>query len=361
MNRSTSIYTGHGNLRTPFFMPDATRGLVKLLTSSELEKSGTEAIVVNTYHLLLQPGVNIINKMGGIHKFINWDRPILSDSGGFQIFSLIHSHPGMGKIEDDKVIFKSPLNGQEITFTPEKSIQIQFNLDVDMMVCLDDCPRNNVNSQDLKKSVQRTILWAQKCRSEYDKQIKKRGIKENERPLLFAVIQGGKDRNMREYCAKELIDIGFDGYGFGAMPTDSQGKFNTKLLHYTANLIPDNGLKFCLGVGNPEDIVKSSQMGWDMFDCIIPTREGRHGKLFEFTGKPLASKDFYRSLNIKNNKFTMDSNSINNMSEIKNLQEYTRSYLHHLFKIKDSLGYRLASLNNLEFYNNIIKEIRDNN
>lgn len=361
MTQKISISTGHGDLKLPLFMPDATRGLVKLLSSQELKDSGTKAVVVNTYHLLLQPGTSIVKNSGGVHKFMNWQRPILSDSGGFQVFSLIYNKPGMGKIKEDKVLFKSPLDGQEIEFTPEKSIQIQFELGVDMMVCLDDCPPNYVTGEDLKKSVKRTISWAKRCREEYGRQVKKRGIKGKKKPLLFSVIQGGGDLKMRKYCAQELINIGFDGYGFGAMPTDVHGKFNTKLLRYTGNLIPNNSLKFALGVGNPEDIVKSAKMGWDMFDCVIPTREGRHGKLFQRTNASLTSKGFYKNINIGNSRFKTDFEPISEKSKIKFLREYSRAYLHYLFKIKDPLGYRLASLNNLEFYNQLMQEIQGNN
>jgi queuine tRNA-ribosyltransferase len=359
MTQKKFIYTKDGNLHVPVFMPDATRGLVKLLSSQDLEKSGVEAVVVNTYHLYLQPGVEIVKKAGGIHNFMNWNRPVLSDSGGFQVFSLIYNNPKMGKIMPDKVIFKSPLDGQEIEFTPEKSIQIQFDLGVDMMVCLDDCPPNSARPEDVKSSVQRTIEWARKCKNEYERQIKKRKISNNNRPLLFSVVQGGNDIELRKQCAQELQNIGFDGYGFGAMPLDAEGRFNDRLLKKVAEFIPDNSLKFALGVGNPENIVKCRDLGWDMFDCVIPTREGRHGKLmFRKAENRLRSLNFYYSLNIGNTKFKKDFSSININSRIKELNEYSKAYLHHLFKIKDPLGYRLASLNNLEFYSELIKELR---
>jgi len=367
------IKTPHGELRSPFFMPDATRGFVKLTNSEELEKAGVKALVVNTLHLYLQPGMAIIKKAGGIHAFMNWNGPILSDSGGFQVFSLVHKKPVMGKISDESVIFKSPLDGSKHVLTPEKSIQIQFDLGVDMMVCLDDCPPNEFSRPDLEKSVKRTISWAARCRAEYDRQVKKRKMKTGERPLLFSVIQGGAELDLRKYCAEELIKIGFDGYGFGARPVDKDGKFLGKVLQFTADLIPKNSIRFGLGIGLPEDIARAAKMGWDIFDCVIPTREGRHGKLFLFqrksnfqfsifnfqkNPKSQIPNNFYQTLNINNAKFAKDFSAINPESKSSELRNYTKAYLHHLFKLKEPLGQKLASLNNLEFYMELMEEIR---
>ena len=355
-----TIKTCHGRLMAPFFMPDATRGFIKLLDNNELNKVGVKPIVVNTFHLYLQPGLKIIKRAGGIHKFMDWDGPLLSDSGGYQIFSLIHRNSKMGKIYDDKVIFRSPLNGSKHELTPEKSIQIQFDLGVDMMVCLDDCPPNDFDRAGLAKSVDRTIAWASRCRIEYDKQIKKRKLKVGKRPLLFSVIQGGAELDLRKYCAEELIKIGFDGYGFGARPVDKDGKFLGKVLQYTADLIPKDSLRFALGIGLPEDIVRCSEMGWDMFDCVIPTREGRHGRLFFWKKirKLSNTKNFYKTININNAKFTKDFSVINKDSKTPELRNYTKAYLHHLFKLKEPLGQKLASLNNLEFYIDLMASLK---
>src|SRR3989344_795789 len=260
--RTGEIKTRKGVLKTPFFMPDATRAFVKSLGNDDLKKSG------------------------GIHKFMNWDGPVISDSGGYQIFSLIHKKPEMGKITDDEVIFRSPLDGKKHILTPEKSIQIQFDLGVDMMVCLDDPPPNYYPKEKIKKAVERTLNWAERCKTEYEKQIKERKISEKERPLLFGVIQGGEHLDLRKYCAEDLVKIGFNGYGFGARHVDKDGNFLEKVLRYTADLIPEEALRFALGVGTPEDIVKCASYGWDMFDCVIPTREGRHGRLFIWKKNP---------------------------------------------------------------------------
>lgn len=349
------LKTPHGSLKTPFFMPDATRGFVKQLTNKETLETGTQALVVNTFHLYLQPGLKVIKKAGGIHKFMDWSGPLLSDSGGFQVFSLIHRNSAMGKINDQQVIFKSPLDGSRHELTPEKSIQIQFALGVDMMVCLDDCPPNEFSRIDLEKAVSRTIAWAKRCRLEFDKQIKKRHLSNLKRPLLFAVIQGGAEIDLRKSCTEELVKIGFDGYGFGARPVDKEGNFLEAVLRETAGFIPENALRFALGIGTPLDIDRCAKMGWDMFDCVIPTREGRHGRLFQFK-----KNKTYHTLNINNSKFLTDFTAINIGSKITELKKYSRAYLHHLFKLKEPLGQKLASLNNLEFYQTIMAKIRKN-
>ncbi|MFA4999740.1 MAG: tRNA guanosine(34) transglycosylase Tgt [Patescibacteria group bacterium] len=347
--RQGTLKTAHGFLRTPFFMPDATRGFVKVLDNESVCRTGTAALVVNTFHLYLQPGLKIIKKAGGIHKFMDWSGPLLSDSGGYQVFSLIHRNPGMGKISDDKVVFRSPLDGAKHELTPEKSIQIQFALGTDMMVCLDDCPPNEFSRPDLEKAVARTIAWAKRCKLEYEKQLKKYRLSGRKRPLLFAVIQGGAEIDLREYCTRELVKIGFDGYGFGARPVDKEGKFLGEVLRRTAGFIPADALRFALGIGTPEDIVRCARMGWDMFDCVIPTREGRHGKLFIAAGTT-RSPFKYQTININNARFAVDLKAINAKSALPELHCHSRAYLHHLFKTGDPLGPRLASLNNLEFY-----------
>ncbi|HTW96120.1 MAG TPA: tRNA guanosine(34) transglycosylase Tgt [Candidatus Methylomirabilis sp.] len=379
------IKTNRGILTAPFFMPDATRGLVKFLSPEEVASAGIKALVVNTLHLYLEPGLKIIKKAGGIHKLMNWDKPIISDSGGYQVFSLIHKNSKMGKITDDGAVFHSPADGSVHEITPEKAIQIQFDLGVDMMVCLDDCPPNEFSRADLARAVKRTIAWAKRCKNEYEKQIKKRKISKSKRPLLFGVIQGGTELDLRELCTRELIKIGFDGYGFGARHVDREGKFLADVLKFTADLIPANKIKFALGVGKPEDIVLCYKMGWDIFDCVIPTREGRHGKLFchceerrrrsnpansnrneiasstsamPWRDEPAARNDIkYQTINIGNSRFAADFLPINAQSKIPELKNHSLAYLHHLFKINDPLGARLASLNNLEFYSELMKKM----
>jgi queuine tRNA-ribosyltransferase len=392
--RLRKIKTIHGVIETPVFMPDATRGFIKTLGAADLANLKMGPLVVNTLHLYLQPGMKIIKKAGGIHKFMDWHGPLLSDSGGYQVFSLIHKNPKMGKITDEGAIFKSPIDGSKHILTPEKSIQIQFDLGVDMMVCLDDCPPNDYDREKIERAVERTIKWAKRCKFEYDKRIRNmkltplppftRGADQHtplrkggggglKRPLLFAVIQGGADLELRRYCAEELIKIGFDGYGFGARPVDGEGKFLGDILKRTAEMIPENSLRFALGIGLPEDIMRCVFYGWDIFDCVIPTREGRHGRLFfwkrnskfkipnskfQIQNKFKIPK-FYYSVNILNSKFSRDFSPINSRSTILELREYSKAYLHHLFKLKEPLGARLATLNNLEFYLELMGRLRE--
>lgn len=369
--RRGKLKTRHGNLVTPFFMPDATRGFVKLSTTEDVLATKTEALVVNTFHLYLQPGLELIKKAGGVHNFMSCDLPLLSDSGGFQVFSLIHRSHQMGKIDDEKVTFKSPLDGSYHELTPEKSIQIQFILGTDMIVCLDDCPPNDFSHQQMKKSVERTLAWAKRCKAEYCRQIKKRKMTDANRPLLFSVVQGGTEVEMRRYCARELAKIGFDGYGFGARPIDTEGNFLAEVLFETAQAIPENALRFALGVGTPEDIYRCALMGWDMFDCVIPTREGRHGRLFYFKKKfadfkiskdlkgPLEkAPDFYETINISNASWAKDFSPINPESKIPELRTYSKAFLHHLFRLNEPLGQKLAALHNLEFFQELLLKIR---
>ena len=376
--RTGKIYTKNGVIKTPFFMPDATRGFVRSLSENDLKEIDMGPMVVNTYHLYLQPGIETIKKAGDIHDFMNWHAPLLSDSGGYQVFSLIHKNPKLGKITDDKVVFKSPIDGSKHELTPEKAIQIQFDLGVDMMVCLDDPPPNNYSKEKIEKAVERTIAWAKRCKIEYEKQIKKRKITEKNRPLIFGVIQGGEHLDLRKYCTENLVKIGFDGYGFGARHVDSEGNFLEEVLRFTASLIPENALRFALGVGTPEDIVRCANMGWDMFDCVIPTREGRHGKLFVW-GKKLNDKflisnfksnpndkmsnskkenTFYTTINISNEKYRNDFTPIDKNCDCYSCKNYTKAYLNHLMKTKDPLFFRLASMHNLNFYLKLMEKLR---
>jgi len=363
--RVTELKTPHGILKTPFFMPDATRAVLKGLSQSEIEDLGLPAMVVNTFHLYLQPGAKLIKKQGGVHKFMNTNIPLISDSGGFQVFSLIHRGEGkMGSINNERARFKSPIDGSWHELTPKKSIQIQMDLGTDMVICLDDCPPNDASEKKLDQAINRTIEWAKDCKHSFEEELIRRKINKKNRPLLIAVIQGAKDIDKREFCSLELQKIGFDGYGYGARPVDEEGNFLDKVMQATAISIPTNNFRFALGVGTPEDIVRSVLMGWDIFDCVIPTREGRHGRLFYFSSEKLVGAKgkvlkFYKTLNIANSKYFSDESAINESSNLSLLRNHSKSYLHHLQKIKDPLGARLASLHNLEFYTTLMQKVQN--
>jgi queuine tRNA-ribosyltransferase len=358
--RTGKLITKSGEIKTPFFMPDATRGFVKSLDNDDLNNIGMGPMVVNTYHLYLNPGIETIKKSGGINKFMSWPAPLLSDSGGYQIFSLIHKNPKMGKITDEGAIFKSPIDGSMHKLTPEKAIEIQFDLGVDMMVCLDDVPPHSHEKEKIENAVKRTIAWARRCKNEYEKQVKDRKIKEEDRPLIFGVIQGGTYFDLREKCAKELVDIDFDGYGFGARHVDQDGNFLEEMVRQTAEMIPEKALRFALGVGTPEDIVKFANFGWDMFDCVIPTREGRHGRIFLRKSEVKNTAiPFYETININNEKYKNDFSPISQNCDCALCKNYTRAYLKHLYYVKDPLGMRLISIHNLKFYLNLMDELKN--
>ncbi len=386
--RIGSLTTRSGVLHTPFFMPDATRASVRGVTTDEVKGNGIDAIVVNTYHLFLQPGEALIEKSGGIHRFMHWDGPILSDSGGYQVYSLIHQNPEMGRITEEGAEFKSIFDGSKHLLTPERAIRIQFDLGVDMMVCLDDPRPNGVSEEEAHLAVERTLRWAKRCKIEFEKQVHERGMTKENRPLLFCVVQGGLFVPLRKKCAEGLTAIGFDGYGFGGRHIDEDGNFLEEILEKTASFIPEGSIRFALGIGTPSDIVRCHALGWDMFDCVIPTREGRHGRLFVYkkssmTGNqkleignirgrasvttkkqvtdyelPVTSSDFYQTINIMNEQFEEDFTPVDPSCDCELCMKYTRAYLKHLFKVADPLAGRLASVHNLRFYARLMEELR---
>ncbi len=361
--RLGALRTNHGTLQTPFFMPDATRASVRGVSGTDMQTSGVEALVVNTYHLMLQPGSSYIRDVLGVHAFMGWDRPILSDSGGYQVYSLIHKNPDLGRITEKGAEFRSVLDGSKHTLTPERAIEIQFDLGVDMMVCLDDPRPNDASEKDLSDAVSRTFRFAERCRKEYDRQLSIRGIEDEDRPLLFGVIQGGPIADLRKEAVAGLTAFGFDGYGFGGRHIDSDGVFLEEVLKAAVEGIPPSAPRFGLGIGTPHDIVRCFEQGWDMFDCVIPTREGRHGRLFVWNhegvgGENLAEGNFYATLNIQNERYKNDMTRVEEACDCTLCANHTRAYLRHLFRIGDPLALRLATIHNLRFYARLIAVLR---
>ena len=361
--RTGTVTTRHGVVVTPFFMPDATRASVRGLTNAQLRSVGVVPMVVNTYHLLLQPGVDLVRSAGGVHRFMQWDGPLLSDSGGYQVYSLIHKNASLGKITEEGAVFKSVLDGRKHILTPEKAISIQFDLGVDMMVMLDDPRPNDASRAVFEGAVDRTVRWAQRCKDEYDRQVAMRGMDDASRPLLFGVVQGGPFADLRAQCAQALHDIGCDGYGFGGRHVDAEGRFMEEIVAHTAANIASDAPRFALGIGTPSDIVRCHTVGWDMFDCVIPTREGRHGRLFVYTHTDHAQMrrapdDFYHTITITNARYRHDFAPIDPTCTCYACANHTRAYIQHLFRVGEPLGAQLAALHNLRFFMRLMELLR---
>jgi queuine tRNA-ribosyltransferase len=353
--KNITIKGNHLNL--PTFFPDATRGVIRTLDSQDLEGAKVEGLIVNTYHLMSKPGTTVLKEVGGIKKLMDWDGWIISDSGGFQLLSMIYQNPAFGKINKDGVIFYKDSKGgkEKYNFTPEKSIQVQFSLNADIMICLDDCPAVNASPEEEQLSIERTIEWAKRCKEEFNTQVKNKKMTNETRPLLFGVIQGGNNQALRKQCAEELLKIGFDGYGFGGWPLED-GKYNYDILKFTADLIPDNLPKYALGVGNPQAVYDCYQMGWNIFDCVLPTRDARHQRLYILN--PEDREKIYSYLHIKEEKYFRDMSPIDTNCDCHTCQHYSRAYLKHLFEIEDATAGRLATIHNLRTYTRLLEVMR---
>jgi len=354
----------HRRYALPLFLPDATLGVIRGLSSKQVEELGIEGVVINTYHLLDRPGMKVLDKAGGIKSFMNWPGLTASDSGGFQLFSLIQQNPKLGRITDEGVVLYSGEKQQRKTlFTPAKSIQVQFAINSDIMICLDDFSPIKSSKKRLEQSVERTIDWAKQCKKEFDKQCEKRKLTKSDRPLLFAVVQGHQDKKLRKYCAEELIKIGFDGYGLGGWPFLENGNFDYDIAQYTAKITPNGQYRFALGIGTPANIVRLRKMGYDLFDCVLPTRDARHQRLYVFNKNPEEidfekDQDWYQHLYIDRGVYTQDFSSISEFCDCPACSEHTKAYLNHLFKVKDGLAYQLASLHNLRFYAQLMEQLQ---
>jgi queuine tRNA-ribosyltransferase len=348
--RLGKLITAHGVLATPFFMPIATKAAVKHLTTNDVRDLGSPVILSNTYHLYLTPGINIMKQAGGLHQFMDWSGAILTDSGGFQVFSLSK----IRKILTNGVEFCSHLDGSKHLLTPKKVLEIQKVIGSDIAMILDVCPPSKADYQEVSLAVETTSRWAK----EADKYIKKQD--KNNKQLYFAIVQGGVFKDLRIKSLQKLTEFNFDGYAIGGLAVGESNSEMYEVLNYLTPLMPENKPRYLMGVGTPENIIEAVKRGVDMFDCVIPTREARHGRLYTLQTKKTTtknSKDFsidYEKINILNAKFKNDFTPINQT----NLKKYSRAYLHHLFKTGEPLGMRLATLNNLDFYLGLMNSIR---
>lgn len=350
--------------KLPIYLPDATKGVTKGVDSIDLKQAGVEGVVVNTYHLMISPGTKALNEFGGIKNYMNFDGMVVSDSGGWQVFSLIHRNNGQGSVEDRGVVFSAGKKSRDI-FTPERSIQVQFKIVPDVMICLDDFTPPESTKEQAEETVKRTVYWAKRSKKEYLRLIEQNNLSEKDRPHLYAVVQGGHHEDLRKRCAQELIDIGFDGYGYGGYVVNDDGEVDLELSRYICDLLPDDKPKFALGIGKPLDIVNLSQMGWDIFDCTLPTRDARHKRLYSLDGKPakvdeLKKPGMVSYIYIERKVFEHDQDPISQTCDCYTCRNYSKAYLRHLFKIEDTLAYRLATIHNIYVYSQVIELLRQN-
>lgn len=354
-------------------MPIATRGTVKHLTTDDLHMLGAEIVLGNTYHLWLRPGDDLIARAGDLHRFMCWDGPILTDSGGFQVFSLgARAGERFGKngvkLSEEGVEFQDPKNGNTYFLSPEKSIDIQLNLGSDIIMVLDECPPYPCTREYALASLERTTRWAARAKMHFEKRVIELGLAEN-RPLIFCIVQGSVYPDLRELSAKQLIEAGFsaqggpalgwDGYAIGGVAVGEPRESLPDILAATLPHLPANKPRYLMGLGRPEELVMAVRAGVDMFDCVIPTREGRHGRLFYRTGKPLDTiGSFYETENLTSEAFREDFSPIDAMSSVPVLREYSKAYLRHQFMMNEPLAGRLATLHNLAFYFALMRELR---
>lgn len=353
--RLTELNLAHGKVHGPFFMTIATRGAVKNVSIDELDGLGAEIILSNTYHLLLRPGMKLMKKYGGLHSFMQWKKPILTDSGGFQVFSLGKHR----KINDIGVNFHDPQNGNKYFLTPESVVEIQNVIGSDIMMTLDECPPYPCSETYARESLERTTRWAQRCKKRIDMLRKKNIIAKKQ--LLLAIVQGSVYENLRKKSARDLVSRNFDGYAVGGVAVGEPREKMKDILSWVVPELPEKKARYLMGVGRPEEIVEAVMMGIDMFDCVIPTREARHGRLYLWNPKISFEKwlrsrkgSFYITIDIAKAQFANDTSPINS----NKLKKYTKAYLHHLFRTNEGLGLRLASMNNISFYLELMEKIR---
>ena len=318
-------------------MPVGTLGTVKGVYTDDLVSTGSQIILGNTYHLMLRPGTEILNKFDGLHNYMNWKKPILTDSGGYQIMSLSK----LNKIDINiGAVFQSHIDGKKIILSPEKSIQVQKTINSDIVMVLDECPKLTSDKKILSKAITVSTNWAKRSKIEFGN---------NKHKALFGIAQGGLYKDLRIESIEKLIEIGFDGYAMGGLAVGENQLDMFKILNETTNFLPKNKPRYLMGVGTPSDILGAVKEGIDMFDCVMPTRSGRTGLAFTWEGK----------LNLKNTRFKFDKSPLNIKCDIRDLNKYSKSYLHHLVKSDEILAPMLISLNNVDFYQQFMREIRN--
>lgn len=332
--RCAVLTTGHGEIHTPTFMPVGTAGAVKGITPRQLTETGTDVVLANTYHLLLRPGVEVIERIGGLHRFMAWEGPILTDSGGYQVFSL----SPLTKIDDDGVEFASHVDGAKIYLGCENAIEIQNRLAADIIMCLDECPPFGADDAKLRGAVERTIRWARRAKSAHS----------NSGQLLFAIVQGGIDTTLRTQCASELVKLDFDGYAIGGLSVGEGRQDMVTTVTHTAGHLPEDKPRYLMGVGTPADIIAAVGAGIDMFDCVLPTRNGRNACAFTAAG----------TLRLRNSVHANADEPVEPDCDCYCCRNFTRAAIRHFFNCSEMLGPILLSLHNITFYQRLMADIR---
>jgi len=363
MKDQKSLTIRDKTLKLPAFLPDATSGYVRAVDSEDLEKVDIQALVMNTFHLMQKPGSSTIQSFNGLHQFANWGGVIITDSGGFQAYSLIHQSAKFGSLSDKGIKFRPEGQKRKFLLTPEKSVQLQISYDTDVVICLDDCTHVDASRQEQELSVERTLDWAARCKNEYQHQIDQRGLDEQTRPLIFGVIQGGGYPDLRKKCAEGLLEIGFNGFGYGGWPLDSKGNLLTDMISLTRELIPGEYPMHALGIGHPTNLKKTYEIGYDIFDCALPTRDARHGRLMRYTQPPqsiLKGKDWFEYVYVHDKKYIKDTRPVSEYCDCPLCSHYSLGYLYHIFKTGDWLYQRLATLHNLRFMTQLTGRLQRN-
>ena len=332
--RRAELDFDRGKIQTPAFMPVGTNGTVKGLTNEDLLETGSEIILGNTFHLMLRPGDKSIRDLGGLHKFINWNKPILTDSGGFQVWSLGE----LSKITEEGVKFSSPYDGKKIFMTPEESIKIQENLGSDIVMVFDECTDYPASYEDAKKSMELSMRWAKRSK-----------VAHKSKSALFGIVQGGMYKDLREESLNKLIDIDFNGIALGGLSVGESKEEKNEILEFMSNKLPEDKPRYLMGVGTPEDIVEAVRYGIDMFDCVLPTRNARNGQLFTSEGV----------INIRNAEYKDSDDPIDKNCDGKVSQNYSRAYLNHLQRTNEMLGSMLATYHNIYYYQSLMRDIRN--
>lgn len=329
------IHTNRGTYETPMFMPVGTQATVKMLSPEELKACNSAVVLSNTYHLWLRPGEDVIEAAGGLHKFMNYDGPMLTDSGGFQVFSLAD----MRKIKEEGVSFKSHIDGSPLFLTPEKSMEVQQKLGADIAMCFDECPAYPSTYEYMKDSVERTLRWAKRCKDSHTRSDQS----------LFGIVQGGEYEDLRKHSAISTVEIDFDGYAIGGTSVGEGKDVMYKMIDYATPYLPEDKPRYLMGVGDPLDILEGVERGIDMFDCVLPTRIARHGNAFSRYGK----------MNLRNAKYKLDFNPLEDNCDCYTCKNYTRSYIRHLLVANETLAGRLLSIHNIRFLIKLTEDIRE--